>query len=226
MKIGLICLALFLGILICSFECKSSKPPKDDVKVAVNSLGNKVKAEIVLDKPPFNVKRCDQIVVFKGEIIPDHVDYTQRKEAVFTITAHRVTAFSDNNADSLLQSILLTHSKTLPNGLRGARGCIVLDGGKKVHTMAICGKNEKEADNLLAVLRKFSDCRGGNAREKVVDIQTLRKITRGCGIPKFKDAKELKQKLAEIKKKQTQKPSVLKLGTGFFHPGGEKVPGS
>jgi len=202
-----------------------SKKATSSQITSINSLGTRVKGESILSKFPYKVDRCDQIVAVQAKIIPDHDDYTKRTEALVTITAYHLNVFKNTNADTLLHSILFSETKELPMPLRGARGCIKIDGGKSGHGLAVCLENEKDQENILGVLKKFSDCRGDLG--KVVlgdDLEKIRKLLRGCGISSFKNAKELQKKLDEMK---NRKPiDLLAQRPGFFHPGGDKVPGT
>jgi hypothetical protein len=227
MKTCLNLLFVFLSILLISnFVCLKRSPEKE----SINSLGAKVKGQSLLTEFPFLIQSCDQIVAFKGQLIPDDEDYTKRQEAFFTITAYYVNAFNDASADTLLQSLTLSEMTTLPKDLRGARGCISLNGAKSGHPLLICLSNTKESDNILAVLKHFSDCRGNlinKGKEEKPEIQKIKKMLRGCGLGgKFINAETLKKKLAEVKKANENKKDLLASSTSFFKPGGEKVPGS
>jgi hypothetical protein len=237
MKISKLTLVLFLLVVIaiCSIshakkhkKFNSEKPKKKEIKPQRNSLGFEVKADTVVSNFPFKVERCDQIVMFKGKLIPDHDDYTKRRDVLFTITAYHLNAFSEKNPDKLLQSILFTRGKTLPQPVKGARGCIYIDGGKAVHPMILCGEDEKIGNSILNSVNKFAGCRGGQQDQKAeIDFPKLKKLLKSCGLNGgFKDPKKLKQKIEELKKKFKNKKDHLKNAVGFFHPGFNGVPGT
>jgi len=246
MKISKFTMVLFLTLSLAlfsfSFAKKHSKkskinaettsanegPKKKFIKTQRNSLGFEVKADTVITQYPFKVERCDQIVLFKGKLIPDHEDYTKRREAVFTITAYHVNVFSEKNPDKLIQSVLFKDGKTSAQVPRGARGCIRVDSGKHLHPLILCGDDEKNGNAILKAVNKFSECRGGLLEKKdEIDISLLKKLLRACGMNcGFTDPKKLKAKIEQLKKKLKSKQNHLKNANGFFHPGFNGVPGT
>ena len=64
-------------------------------------------------------------------------------------------SFRDKDAKQLDQSVLLSESTNRASHLRGARGCVVVSGGKHRKEIAICLSNKKQAKNILNVLREF-----------------------------------------------------------------------
>jgi len=238
MKRGFICLSLFVLMLVCTVkslqnlkESTSASKPKE----GINSLGVKVKTDhhTILKKFPYVINRCDQIAVIEGKYIPDFEDYNKREPAIFVLTAYQVSMFKDSNADNLLQTALLAESKVYPSLLKGALGCITVDGGRGQHRMALCTENEKNAENVLAVLKKFYECRGGlinsskngvNKPVKRISIAELQKILKNCGLGKYKGLADLKKKMAAMEQAQ-KKPKTFAPNV-YFHPGGENVPGT
>jgi hypothetical protein len=112
--------------------------------------------------------------------------------------------------------------------LRGARGCITVTGvaGNK---MAVCSDSQKNADNLLMVLRKFFDCRGNLAqygKTFTLTMAQLKALLKGCPLAKFNSVNGLKKILKEYERKQKAKKKLGLFSNVFFHPGGEKVPGT
>ena len=210
-------------------ESNNSEKPKKkkNTKPEENSFGKIVKGEMTIKSPPWLVERCDQIVISERQIIPDHEDFTKRRDIVFTMTAYYLNIFSAGHPDKLLHSILLSESKKLPIMQRGARGCVLVDGGNHHHSVLLCGKDKKEGENLLAALMKFSECRGGQKVPLEDEFEKYKKALRACGLNSgFKDPKALKKKIAELKAKLNNKNQHIKRATGFFHPGFSGVPGT
>jgi hypothetical protein len=252
MKISKITLALFLTLVlgICSVseinslltlktdkfnenntsekpKKKAIKPKKKAIKPEENSFGKMVKAKMTLENPPWKVERCDQIIVAPRQIIPDHEDFTKRRDIVFTMTAYYLNIFSAKNPDKLLHSILFSDSKRTAIMQRGARGCVLVDGGLHHHAVLLCGKNKKEGENILAAIEKFSECRGGKKVPPKDEFTKFKKAIRACGLNSgFKDPKTIKKKIAQLKKKLNKNKNHLKRATGFFHPGFSGVPGT
>ena len=202
-----------------------------------NSIGLKVDINVVLDKYPFMITRCDQLVLFKAKYISDMGDYRTRKEGFFTISAYYVNQFRDKDAKHLDQSVLLTESTTKASHLRGARGCIVVSGGKHRQDIAMCLSNKKQAKNILAVLREFEKCRMGDDL-KPIDADLIRRLIRACGKNAFKLLKEMRNKNKNKNKSAKKDIKVSKKLRKFsnnpwfndrknhFHPAKLAVPGA
>ena len=206
---------------------KPKKAKKKAIKPEENTFGRMVKAHTTLKSPPWKVERCDQIVIAKRKMIPDHEDFTKRRDVVITITAYYINLFAAENPDKLLHSILFTDSKQFPVMQRGARGCVRVHGGGHIHSIIICGNNKKEGHNLLAAINKFSACRGGEKKPKKDEMQKYKNAMRACGLNAgFTDPKAIKKKIKELKKKAKKDGNHLKRSTDFFHPGFAGVPGT
>lgn len=204
-----------------------AKKKKEKVKIPEeNTFGKMVKAHTVLKSPPWNVERCDQIVEAKRKMIPDHEDFTKRREVLITITAYYINLFSVENPDKLLHSILFTDSKRFPMLQRGARGCVRVHGGH-VHSIIICGNNEKEGKYLHKAIMKFYDCRAGFKKPPKKTKEKFKNVMRACGLNSgFKDPKAIKRRIKQLKKKAKKGANHLRRSTGFFHPGFSGVPGT
>lgn len=202
---------------------------KKNIVIHENSFGKIIKEKSIIKEKPWKVTRCDQIVVTKRKMIPDHEDLTNRKSVVITITAYYINLFAENNPDKLLQSLLFSDSKKTPKMQRGARGCIRIDGGKNHHSMIICGDNKKEGRYLLSVINFFAECRASLKKPVKADFTKYKKLMRACGVNSgFKDPKVIKKRIKMIKKKRKEKKNRNKSDyyKGFYHPGFSGVPGT
>ena len=201
-----------------------------------NSIGLKVDTSVILDKYPFMISRCDQLVLFKAKYISDLGDYRFRKDGFFTMSAYYVNQFRDKDAKQLDQSVLLSESTNRASHLRGARGCVVISGGKHRQDIAICLANKKQAKNILSVLQEFEKCRMGDDLQPI-SADLIRKLIRACGkngkfINPFKLAQQMKNKGKGSKK--VVKKALRKFSNNpwyndrknHFHPAKLKVPGS
>merc|ERR1719362_312427 len=235
MKISKITLVLFLAIVLCISSISEinslsaeKKKKKKKIKPHENTFGKMVKSKTFIKGAPWTVKRCDQIVVVKNHnFIPDHEDFTKRTKIVITMTAYYINLFSKKNPDKLVHSILFSESKRLPIMQRGARGCVRVNGGKHMHTIIICGNNEKEGRSLLAAINFFSICRGGQKAPAKATKEKFKNVLRACGLNSgFKNPKALKRKIKQMKRKNKKGGNNLKRASGFFHPGFSGVPGT
>jgi hypothetical protein len=223
---------------------KAKKAKKGGKKgTHTNSIGLKVDTSVILEKYPFHITRCDQLVLFKAKYIWDMGDYRFRKDGFFTISAYYVNQFRDKDAKQLDQSILLTESNTIARHIRGARGCVLINGGKHRKDIAVCLANKKQAKNILNVLAEFQKCRMGDDL-KPIKADLIKKLIRACGkngkfINPFKLARQMRKGKG---KKGNKKGSKTKNGKkklrkfsnnpwendrrNHFHPAPLKVPGS
>jgi len=240
-----IILALLLLALISEFAIAKdqvlvnkaeAKPKKGSGGKFHNSIGLKVDKSMVLDAFPFKVTRCDQIVLFKAKYIHDMGDYRFRKDGFFTLTAYYVNQFLDKDAKKLDESILLTESKRIPQHLKGARGCIYVDGGPHRNDIAICLGSKVKAQNILNVLNDFERCRLGDNLQpipKAVLQKLIRTCLKGKGTAQGKGAKgasKLKKGKGKGKKKLSIKVDSQNPWRDnrkkYFHPLKLRVPGT
>jgi len=207
-------------------ESDSEKDTGEEAKFH-NSIGLKVKEDLFLNEFPFKIERCDQLVMFKTKYIYDMGDYRFRKEGFFTISAYYLNQFLDKDATKLDESILLTESKGIARHLKGARGCIFVDGGRHRNDIAMCFENKAESQNILGVLHAFTRCRMGDDL-KPLSAALIRKLIQMC----------LKRKrmllLNKNKPKSTNKKKKKLSGSNkwaedrkkYFHPLKLRVPGT
>ena len=196
-----------------------------------NSIGLKVDKSSVLDSFPFKVERCDQIVLFPAKFISDMGDYRFRKDGFFSLTAYYVNQFREKDAKKLDESILLTESKSTAQHLKGARGCIYINGGKFRNDIAICLKNKKLAQNILNVMNEFERCRLGDNLQPI-PIDLIRRLIRECGKKgKWNDPSKKNKKGSQSSKKNKRSTAA---GSNawredrkkYFHPLKLRVPGT
>lgn len=219
-----------------SGSSEASKDPKnkDDPKPIsmLNSLGHEVDVNILLENPPFKVTRCDQIVFFEREYIPDFEDFTKREKSFFSISAYHVHRLKSKNPNDHLQSILLTNSRYPINEPLGAENCMMLDGGANETAMLICANDKKDFENIMNVFKSFEDCRNGKRitdenlvktlAKKSTDENTLPNLLRKCGM----EGKAIDPN--KLLKKGKPKPVEQKIQNeeDFWIPKPHKVPGS
>ena len=141
---------------------KADAPKADAPKIIyINSVGHEVDTPMIVDKAPYKLDRCDQIVALEAEFVPDLEDFTVRKKAYFTITAFHLNRFETKDIAKLDQSLIFTNSRVKPSEPQGAENCLLIDGGNYEKTLLICLKNREEFDNLRALLDTLEDCRAG-----------------------------------------------------------------
>jgi len=207
---------------------------KNTGDVFINSLGHEVDLPTIVDKPPYALERCDQIVAFSTDFIPDLEDYTQRKPGYFTISAYHFNRFEKNDANLLEQSILFANSRADPTEPAGAQNCLLIDGGQTEKQVIFCGKDEADFKNIKAIFATFADCRAGRIISKAENKPVgppptsanpnLPDLVKKCGFdgPLVNPEELMKQ---QSDKKDDANANKNENGD-FWIPGGSKVPGS
>lgn len=182
----------------------------------INSLGLKSEIPTVLDKKPFNITSCDQIVEFPTSYIPDREDYTKRAKCHIVMTAYYTHLFDDKEKKRLIGSVLHTLSKQFPSEPRGAENCLKIDGGDFADPIIICLDNTKDMEEIQTVLRRFTQCRANRDVEPLEDISF--KILKSCSPVGIANPKDIFERINKL-----SRPKPVE---GFFSPGDGRVPGT
>ena len=135
---------------------------------------------LVLDKPPFKVKSCNQIIATNAQYIEDLKDFRKRKEGFFIITVLSIHLFQAKDATKLIHVSNFPQMEKLTQPLKGAKGCIIADGGKSTADITICFKNEADTQALLDALRSFGKCRMGDSLVPISEDK-IKKLAAACG---------------------------------------------
>jgi len=191
-----------------------------------DSLGLKVDQNVFLTSQPFALSRCDQIVSFQADLIPDLDDYTTRQPSNFMITAYNINVFDKTDPAQLIKSILFTSGNKAPQSPVGALNCLSIDGGVLDGQLMFCLKDDKEFSNISSVISLFEDCRTGGtlgpplpappSKQKFKVPSSLKEAMSDCGLKgSLKSPDEL---IAAAK-------STGDVGEPYWSPAKEKVPG-
>jgi hypothetical protein len=212
---------------------KADAPKVDAPKIIyINSVGHEVDTPMIVDKAPYKLDRCDQIVALEAEFVPDLEDFTVRKKAYFTITAFHLNRFETKDIAKLDQSLIFTNSRVKPSEPQGAENCLLIDGGNYEKTLLICLKNREEFDNLRALLDTLEDCRAGKliGKAPVVDNNSksdkpaLSEVVKKCGLEEGTNFNpDVMLKSSEEKKKEEKSPTGE---VEFWIPAGDVIPGA
>lgn len=157
--------------------------PEIDGVGAINKGGkiniNGESFPLVVEKPPFKIRSCNQIIATNAEYIEDLRDYRKRKEAFYVITVFSVYIFKAKDASKLIHSSHFTQTERLTQPLKGARGCLVIDGGKVNADITICFSNEADTQALLDAIKNFGKCRMGDNLVPISE-ETIKKLAAAC----------------------------------------------
>lgn len=210
-------------------KLNKADPPK---VIYINALGHEVESPMIVDKAPYKLDRCDQIVALEAEYVPDLQDFTQRKKAYFTITAYHLNRFESKDIAKLDQSLLFSNSRVKPTEPQGAESCLLMDGGDYEKALLLCLKDKEEFDNIRSLLDILQDCRAGKmiGKGQVVqnevksDKPALGDVAKKCGLEEGSSFNpDVMLKSSQEKKKEEKSPTGEE---EFWVPAGDKVPGA
>ena len=133
----------------------------------------------------------------------------------------------NDKPDNLLRSILLAESKILPAILPGSGGCVNIASPQgSAHDITICEEDQNNQQNVLAVLKIFTDCRGGieigSATNTVDPLKVAQMVNLCGGTGKFKNPLSL---IKQLTKKKADTSLLGKKNADWFHPGSDYIPG-
>jgi len=195
--------------------------------LTLNSIGRVTyvnESDIFLTKAPYKISRCDQVIKFTTNFIPDMDEYRVRTSGYIVMGAWYTMLYKDNNATQLLKSILMSKIPTEPQFLVGTGDCIVIQSdSNRSDDITICIPEKSGRVNMLEVLKTFAQCRGGVDLNSVDENLVYARLIAGMSANgKFQDPRLM---LEKCKKKKMQGLKQNR-ATGFFHPGDNRIPGT
>jgi len=171
------------------FSFRKEKDVADKVDDNIDGIGSNTKnstngskpsnTPLIITASPFKVKECNQILMFDAEYIEDLRDYRKRKPAFFTINVLSVHMFKTRDANNLIHSVNFPTIKRDVEPLKGAKGCLSVEGGDSSADLTICFKSDADSENLLNAIKNFKKCRQG---ENLVEVseETLKALNKQC----------------------------------------------
>jgi hypothetical protein len=217
---------------------KANSKSKSKGDMASNSLGLVLvdkNIRTIIDKAPYELERCDQIVAMNAEYIPNVDDFTKRAQGFFTLTAYHLNRFENHDAASLERAILWADQRIPPSEPQGAENCLLIDGGIYEKPLMVCFKTRDEFNVFKDLIGLFEDCRSG----KMVGNGSLAHneaaggkgakgsgdVAKACGFDGPMGNPD--DMIAELEGKEKQvKEEVNGTDEGFWTPGSALVPGA
>lgn len=208
-------------------------------KIFINSLGHEVEQQMVVDKAPYKLDRCDQIVAFESDFISDLEDFTKRTKAYFTVTAYHFNRFEGKDINKLDQSILFSNSRVKSTEPQGAQYCLLIDGGDYEKPLLICLKDSEEFENIKTVLSTFEDCRAGrmvgkgsvaanasnnNTASSDPSKGGITEVVKNCGLGQ--GSMNPDDMIKESKDQKAAQNENSNEDNSYWIPGGHSVPGA
>jgi hypothetical protein len=126
-----------------------------------NSLGQHLIDSQILE-PPYKLKRCDQVVLVKGQRFIDYNDYGNRKPTFYEIGIYVVNIFEGESTDNLIDSLDQAGISKMPKFLRGTGTCLDLYSASSGKRYPICLQNTDVMKQIRQVFEDFLKCRNGD----------------------------------------------------------------
>lgn len=169
---------------------EASKEVKKDPKAKENKDGP-INENIIVDKFPWKVTKCNQIVMTDCEHITDLREYRNRSKAFCTLTIYDVNIFKEKDAKTLIHNVPWYQTKFMPRQLKGAKGCLIIDGGSVSADMTLCFKKPEESAAMMKVIQDFEKCRTGDNLKPIPEAEKVR-LQKTCGESSLKKKDPLK----------------------------------
>jgi hypothetical protein len=126
-----------------------------------NSLGQHLIDSQILE-PPYKLKRCDQVVLVKGQRFIDYNDYGNRKPTFYEIGIYVVNIFEGESTDNLIDSLGQAGISKMPKFLRGTGTCLDVYSASSGKRYPICLQNTDVMKQIRQVFEDFLKCRNGD----------------------------------------------------------------
>jgi hypothetical protein len=123
---------------------------------ATNALGIVGTTNWSINKPPYKVERCDQILLIHGKKL-DLADYCIKEDAFMTMSIYMVNFFLMKDANKLLESYPMNDITAIPSALPGAPGCTMWQ--TKTKSFPFCYESVEILDQVIQAYYKFLNCR-------------------------------------------------------------------
>lgn len=133
------------------------------------------KVDVQIDKAPYVVTNCDQVLLFPGKRIFPENDYTKKIPAYFTMSAYMVNAFTAKNNSDLLQSVAVANMNQMPSVLQGSKDCMQFYDTKTFRSFTMC-LEEPILGQIQKAFQTFFNCRNGFGFDRDPGINNMMKL--------------------------------------------------
>lgn len=166
---------------------KLSLKQADKIDEGIDGLGasadigksSEAPVPILVNGSPFKVVQCNQIVMFDAEYIENLKDYRKKVHGFFMVNVYSVHLFKEKNAETLIHTVNYSQMEKIISPLKGAKGCLILDGGKVSADLTICFKSESDTLLLMEAFNNFAKCRKGDNLVQISPEQ-LKELSKSC----------------------------------------------
>lgn len=171
------------------------KPPQ--IKNTTNVAGNLKVPTIQIQSSPYNVTSCDQVLLIPAKRISEENDYTKKVDAFFTMSAYMVNLFESKDSNKLLDSVAMSHMKTMPYILQGSKNCLYFQDSVTLRKISMCIEDANMLEEIQTAFMTLFNCRnGGRMPPPDRNVEKLLKVL--CEMPKsHKNYEEVRKSLSE-----------------------------
>lgn len=126
---------------------------------ATNAVGYVGRYNHSINRPPYKIKRCDQILLIPGKKM-NNKNYCIKQNAFMTMSIYMMNFFLEKNPDKLIESFPMYEITQIPTKMSGAPGCTTWK--TKHRSFNFCYRNEAILDQVIKAYYAFLNCRRGN----------------------------------------------------------------
>ena len=176
-------------------------PNANKKKDTTNVAGNLKFQNVHISASPYKVTSCDQVLLIPGKRIFPENDYTKKIDAFFTMSAYMVNSFETKDSNKFLESIAMSHMKTMPYVLGGSKNCLYFQDSITTRKITLCIEDPVVLEEIQTAFMTLFNCRNGRGiTGDDKNVEKLAKIL--CETPKDnKKFDEIKQDFAnELRK--------------------------
>jgi len=144
-------------------------------KNASNAAGFVGERNLSIDKAPWRIKSCDQVVQISAQRLKDPEDYSLREPAFFTMSIYMINMFSGKDNTRLVESINVENIANVPDILKGTKTCLQFLDTRNAKNVSMCMEDSDRVDDVKEAFQRIMRCRmGDNLKE--IPIKTIKKI--------------------------------------------------
>merc|ERR1711957_947709 len=109
-------------------------------------------------KPPYKVKRCDQILLLPGKKL-NPKDYCEKEDAFMTMSIYMMNFFLKRDPNKLVESFNMYEITQIPSAMPGAPGCTMWM--TKTRSFPFCYATPEILEQVIDAYYAFMNCRKG-----------------------------------------------------------------
>jgi len=109
-------------------------------------------------KPPYKVKRCDQILLLPGKKL-NPKDYCEKEDAFMTMSIYMMNFFLKKDPNKLVESFNMYEITQIPSEMPGAPGCTMWM--TKTRSFPFCYNTPEILEQVIDAYYAFMNCRKG-----------------------------------------------------------------